>query len=218
MQHKYKPLEHIKINETEAKPKFLKGKPDISNLTNRLEILAKQLGLPYESDSQSMLDAMIDKLETVPYCQFPISFSTADMVAYSHKIIDGERRLFILLGKKYNQTKWQFPGGFRDPGETSQQAAHREFYEEASLLTNVDKWHYIGELFVDDTRYRNTPHKITTTVFGIKILAKDRKKCKGGDDLEAVQWFDIEDVKENRTTILRDVHSRLFDFIVDKIK
>ena len=132
------------------------------------------------------------------------------------------------MGRKPGQPKWQFPGGFRDPKETSRQAAARELSEEACLF-NLDSTHHcfrikagvqkvqsrlesIGELFIDDIRYKNTPHKITTHVFLLELTPEEMLLPKAGDDLGETEWYSLEEMCKY-TQFIRDIHIPIFDML-----
>lgn len=158
----------------------------------------------------------------VPPIPFPISLSTVDMICY----INTPEGIKILMGRKPNQPKWQFPGGFRDPRETSREAAARELSEEACLF-NIDpslhvmrisagiqeaysRLESIGELFIDDIRYRETPHKITTHIFMIEVTEEESEIVKAGDDLGEVRWSLLQELYQDNSDI-RDIHLQIFE-------
>ena len=165
------------------------------------------------------------KNKGVPPIPFPISLSTVDMICIA---TTSEGDIQVLMGRKPGQPKWQFPGGFRDPKETSRQAAARELSEEACLF-NIDSTHHclrikagiqkaesrlesIGELFIDDIRYRNTPHKITTHIFMIELSEEEMALPKAGDDLGEVQWYSLKEMVQD-TTFIREIHLPIFDML-----
>lgn len=160
-------------------------------------------------------------IQPIPY---PVSLSTVDMICITIK--DGD--IQVLMGRKPKQEKWQFPGGFRDPKETSRQAAARELSEEASLF-NIDQTHYcyriqagvqsaysrlesIDELFVDDIRYRESPHKITTHVFLLELTEEEKSLPKAGDDLGEVCWYSMKEMCED-SSFIRDIHLPIFELL-----
>ena len=146
----------------------------------------------------------------VPPIAFPVSFSSVDMAAWTFK--DGDISPTILLGRKPGQTEFQFPGGFRDPRETNAEAAKRELNEETQLDIAVDRFECIDQLFIDDKRYRHTPHKITTTLFNIHLSPDEMADAKPGDDLEEVKTFLLADLIKD-SSIIRDIHRPLFEML-----
>jgi len=215
MEKAYKPIERIVVQKDVPDPvrKVVKGRPDISNITDRLEKLSTMLQIKYCSDPISLIDACIEQLEKVPYIPYPISFSTVDMVGVTYKMVNGVRKPFILLGRRSEKHLWQFPGGFRDPKERNIEAAHREYIEETSLDIPISRFKFLDDMFVDDRRYRDTPHKITTHIFLVKVLAKEAKKALAADDIFEVKWFDLDYLRANRDEVVRDVHTNLFNLV-----
>lgn len=164
------------------------------------------------------------KNKGVPPIPFPISLSTVDMICMT-STAEG---VMILMGRKPGQPKWQFPGGFRDPKETSRQAAARELSEEACLF-NIDSTHHcfrvkagiqkvnsrlepIGELFIDDIRYRDTPHKITTSIFVCELFEDEMSLPKAGDDLGEVKWCNLQEMCLD-SSFIREIHLPIFDML-----
>ena len=141
----------------------------------------------------------------VTYIPFPISLSTVDIVIT--KVENDEE--YVLLGRKKNETYYQFPGGFRDPGERSREAAKRECMEETTLDINLIDFYFVDDMFINDKRYMNTPHKITTNVFWTCLGANDNKNAIAGDDLVEVKWFKVNELKDNYKTIIRNIHHQM---------
>lgn len=220
---KLKPLEKIVVPSNDAIDpvrNIKKGLPVVDAFRSDLEKLAQMLfiKLPLRVTPKSLVEAMITQLECVPYIPYPVSLSTVDMVGVTYKMVNGKRRPFILLGRRSATHLWQFPGGFRDPRETDEEAAQREYIEEVSIDVPIANFKRIGQLFVDDRRYKDTPHKITTAIHIVRIKAKDAKKAVASDDIFEVQWFDLEYLRVNRDIVVRDVHTNLFNFIEKHIK
>jgi ADP-ribose pyrophosphatase YjhB (NUDIX family) len=145
----------------------------------------------------------------VPTIPYALSLSTVDMIVISY--IDND--IMVMMGRKPGQQNWQFPGGFRDPRETSRQAASRELKEEACLDIAPDNLHLIDELFVDDMRYRNSPHKITTSVFITELLPEQMILASPGDDLGEICWFTLSKLKSDNS-IIRDIHIPILDILI----
>jgi bifunctional NMN adenylyltransferase/nudix hydrolase len=98
----------------------------------------------------------------------------------------------ILLGRKPNQTKFRFVGGFVDPnmkGSKSnylEQNARREVNEESHLETG--KLEYVDSFQVDDWRYRGETNKIVTILFKTDYVFGAPKP---DDDICELRWFDL---------------------------
>src|ERR1041385_6524306 len=89
--------------------------------------------------------------------RYPTVFPTVDVVI--------ERGGKLLLGRKPNQEKFRFVGGFADPAldHSYEDAAIREAKEETSLV--VKSVRYLGSTRIDDPRYRGTADSIITHLF-----------------------------------------------------
>lgn len=138
-------------------------------------------------------------VDNIPYVPFPIAFHTVDVIALSNDK--------ILLGRKPNQEKWQFIGGFVEPTHTAEQTAQKEFNEEAGLLINAThRFRYLTSLFIDDERYKHSPHKITSSIFLINLENPETETLVAGDDIEELKWFSRSEVYG----VLREQHKEIF--------
>lgn len=135
----------------------------------------------------------------IPYVPFPIAFHTVDVIALNNNK--------ILLGRKPNQEKWQFIGGFVEPTHTAEQTAQKEFSEEAGLLIRgKHRFKYLTSLFIDDERYKHSCHKITSSIFLIDLLNDEARVVVAGDDIEELKWFSRDEVYD----VLREQHKEIF--------
>lgn len=213
---RYHPVTRIVVEENSKMPTIKKTiRPNLQNLLERIVRINELTGgaRTEVSDLQTILDDIIDRLENVPYIPYPVSLSTVDMIGIKEVKNGPHVDIYVLLGKKYKQTQWQFPGGFRDPSETSAQAAAREFHEEACLPISPERFRDLGDMFVDDRRYKDTPHKITTSMYLVHLMDDEVDLVMGGDDLEMVQWFKLDELRENKNEWMRQIHHRIFDFV-----
>lgn len=93
---------------------------------------------------------------TVPEMVFP----TVDIAA----VQDNN----LILIKKKGEEGVRFPGGFVDPSDVSfQAAARRELREEISCY--VACLEHVGSTIIEDPRYKNTGHRIITTLFAASL-------------------------------------------------
>ena len=135
----------------------------------------------------------------IPYVPFPIAFHTVDVIAINNDM--------VLLGRKPNQEKWQFIGGFVEPTHTAEHTAAKEFHEEAGLLVKEEsRFEYLTSLFIDDVRYKNSCHKITSSVFFIELEDDEVDMLKAGDDIEELCWFSLDEVYG----VLREQHKEIY--------
>ena len=138
-------------------------------------------------------------VKDIPYVPFPIAFHTVDVIAIN--------RNRILLGRKPNQEKWQFVGGFVEPTHTAEHTAAKEFHEEAGILIkNESRFRYLTSLFIDDARYKESCHKITSSIFIINLEDEEAESVVAGDDLEDVNWFGIDEIYN----VIREQHKEIF--------
>lgn len=115
------------------------------------------------------------------YGLYPMVYSTIDIL-----IRDGDK---ILLGRKPEEDKWRFIGGFVDPTDASDIAAcKREGREETGL--ELDDFKFIESRRIEDWRYRGVKEKAIMTRF------YECKKIFGtptpGDDIEELKWFKLD--------------------------
>lgn len=96
----------------------------------------------------------------------------------------------VLLGKKPNEDKLRFVGGFAESGESFEDTALREVFEETDLI--IMNLCYIKSFPVNDWRYKNEKKKITTLFFKANIL-EGRPAVKDLKDLCELVWVDIND-------------------------
>ena len=212
----YEPIKRIIVEDNSENILNLKSikkilKPSLSVLLNKINEVNVLTGgkKSITTDPITLLDEIINKLNTIPYIPWAVSFSTVDMIVL--RIVNN--KIQVLLGKKYKQTQWQFPGGFRDPGETNKQAASRELEEECRIKIEPERFKCFDDLFINDKRYENSPHKITTNVNIVFLTEEEAELTHGGDDLEMTQWFPLKDLMKDKTLIMRIVHHKLFDYV-----
>ncbi|SRR5258706_6898141 len=98
----------------------------------------------------------------------------------------------LLLGKKPNEDKWRFIGGFVDIKDVDDFAAcRREVMEETGAT--VEPYEFVTSMQVDDWRYKNEKdRKIMTRLYKAKYVSGP---IAPADDISELKWFDPEDVK-----------------------
>jgi bifunctional NMN adenylyltransferase/nudix hydrolase len=137
------------------------------------------------------------------YSRFPTSYQAVDVAVISDDATQ------LLLGRKPNETKLRFIGGFVDPSDPSlEAAARRETQEEASIAIGDPV--YLGSVRVNDWRYRAEPDKILTAMFAANHLSG---RPVAADDLAEVRWVDRFGVK---ATDLMPTHQPLLELVQAK--
>lgn len=133
------------------------------------------------------------------YSSYPTAYPTVDLL-----IFKGGN---VLLGKKDGENMWRFIGGFVDPTDLSlEAAAKREGYEETGL--ELANFKYLFSSKINDWRYSKVADKgIITTVFSCDFIFGSPSP---GDDIAALKWFTLEELKTNYSDILIEGHSKIF--------
>lgn len=169
----------------------------------KIATIATQLGIKVQdyADVDMLFDACINKLNTTQYIPYPVALHTVDIVPY--RFFEGGVQ--VLLGRKPYRTIFQFIGGFVDPRDSSELAAMRELHEEAGLELPIGIANYLGSYFINDSRYVDQCHKVTTSFF--KVEVEDGMEPVAGDDIEEVRWFNLRELTP--TEVLPQHHELL---------
>jgi len=98
-----------------------------------------------------------------------------------------ERGSILLVKRRFDPYKglWAIPGGFVEEGETVEQAAAREIFEETGVRIKIKK--LVG-VYSDPKR---DPRGTVSVAFIAKALSKE---AKGGDDAEEAKWFKLSEI------------------------
>lgn len=119
--------------------------------------------------------------------QYPSVLPTVDCLIYNLKYDK------ILLGRKENESKWRFIGGFSDINSLSyEEDIQREVLEETSIELDIKSFKYLGSLKVNDPRVYSNKYKIKTIIF--ETSADDSLNFVGDDDITEVKWFPCDSV------------------------
>lgn len=128
-----------------------------------------------------------------------------------HIAIWNEDRTEILVGKKANENRWRFIGGFAQPSMqvhdelVYESNAIREVAEETGV--EVGDVTYLGSCLVDDWRYRGEHDKIATIFFETKYIMG----CpRPGDDIDELTWLGV---GMDTWKMLVEEHRPLFDIL-----
>lgn len=179
-----------------------------------IHTIAHLLGIKLEGSecSAEIEKKVVEQLEKVPYIQYPTAFHTVDIIATR----EGELGFELLLGRKHKSTEWVFIGGFVEPKQTAESAALRELHEETNILIeNESRLVYLGSHFIDDARYKDSCHKISTSLFTIQLTAEEAAQAKGGDDISETKWLKFGEIEVN----LKDHHRvLLYKFLTSTSK
>lgn len=133
--------------------------------------------------------------------RYPTVFTTVDICIFN------EDKTQVLLGKKPNEAKYRFIGGFSDVNsESFEEDARREVYEEVQI--ELSDLTYRGSALIDDWRFRKECDKIKTLFFtGIYSYGK----VTPSDDIAEAKWFSLDELKNG--DVIVDEHKTLLKFL-----
>lgn len=108
-------------------------------------------------------------------------------------VVQDERGRVLLVLRAYDPEAgaWTIPGGHVEPGESLQQAARREVFEETGLDVTVGAELGVVEIPHGDATIE--AHDFAATVAGGRLAA--------GDDAADVGWFSLDQLRGMRLTV-----------------
>lgn len=119
--------------------------------------------------------------------RYPVSYQATDTA-----IINFDTQQ-ILLGRKSEESKFRFIGGFVDVADESlEMSAKREVTEECGDI-ETDQYEYINSLRIDDWRYKNSEDKIMTAFFCCHFIFGHPEPK---DDIAELKWFNLSTLSE----------------------
>ena len=203
----YTPIE-VPFGKVESRLEFIK-------IIYMIKKVAQLLNVSTDGNSHDLLAECIAKLTKIPYIQYPVAYHTVDIIATRHTDA-GVEVLLGQKGKEVDKSKWVFIGGFVEPTQTAESAALRELEEETNVqVVDETRLMYLGSLFIDDARFQDSPHKVTTSIFTLQLSLHESEQAKGGDDIAEVQWVPLDKV----LPLLKDHHVPLYNkFVTSKNK
>ena len=92
--------------------------------------------------------------------------------------------LLIQRGQEPFQGMFALPGGFLDPEETLEDAAHRELQEETGI-ENIP----LLQIHTFSAPNRDPRGRVISTCFGALLESAIDVKVQAGDDAQTVDWF-----------------------------
>lgn len=129
----------------------------------------------------------------------------------------------LVLGKKLNEDKYRFVGGFVNTNETAEMSASREVREETGLdIGGIQELNFLGTHVIDDWRYRSESENVLTAFFWTTYKFG---RPEPADDICEVKLFDIkklpyesEEAWKNRLVrLVVDTHKGLMEVLFDKV-
>ena len=119
-------------------------------------------------------------------------------------IHDAEGRIFATQ-RGYGDWKdwWEFPGGKIEPGETAEQALHREIWEE--LETSITIGELLHTIEWDYPKFHLTMHCFLCTLESGEFILKEHEAARwlAPNELDSVQWLpaDIQVIEMIKTKL-----------------
>lgn len=111
--------------------------------------------------------------------QYPICYPTVDIAILKQPTQE------ILLGRRKEEPKYRFIGGFAEPNSPCfEHDAIREVFEETEL--EITDPAYVGSFFIKDWRYEGSRNKIKTLLFKANYKFG---VARPSDDIDEVRWF-----------------------------
>jgi len=111
---------------------------------------------------------------------------TTDCVIFGYDVKCGLQLLLIERGGEPYIGKWAFTGGFLKEGETVEEGAVRELFEETAFKTDI-----IEQIGCFSDVKRDPRERVITIAFYALVKMEE---VHGGDDAKNAKWFRINDV------------------------
>ncbi|HET7724858.1 MAG TPA: NUDIX domain-containing protein [Propionibacteriaceae bacterium] len=110
---------------------------------------------------------------------------TDHILGASAVIVDGDAILLVQRGHEPMLGRWSVPGGRVEPGETLEEAAAREAYEETGLEVRIGQ--ELWDLVIPAGDRAFEVHDFAATVVGGSLRA--------GDDAADVRWVRFDELE-----------------------
>lgn len=96
----------------------------------------------------------------------------------------------VLLQQRADNGQWGLPGGMMDPGETPEETAHREVYEETGLHIELERvvGVYAGTEFIS-THISGSVNAIVSILFRARPVDEAQEPQALDDESLALVWF-----------------------------
>ena len=114
-------------------------------------------------------------------------------------IFDEDGNILLVNNKKRNTTYWSPPGGAVEAGETLEQAAIREAFEETGFVVEIGRLHSVREIF------HETGDHVMIFTFYARIVGGHILLNDPDQDIIDIEWKDQESARECMTTIFNEL-------------
>ena len=124
-----------------------------------------------------------------PSCHLELYFNPGTAVCVLILNPKGEL-LVVIRAHEPKQGMWDLPGGFVDPGETAEQAVHREIREE--LNVEIQDITYLCSAANSHYLYKGITYQTTDLAFVGAV--KQPEHIQAADDVQGTLWVALEDI------------------------
>lgn len=158
-------------------------------VVDMLHVFRQEKDYAYLADEFDFIKLYKKQWEVAPY---PVTFVTVDAV-----VVQSGYVLLVSRKAQPGKGKWAIPGGYLDKGETVQDGAIRELYEETKIRIpkSVMKDKIVAQRVFDDP-HRSPRGRIITHAFLFKLDHNENlPQVKGSDDAAHAFWVPISDLK-----------------------
>ena len=110
----------------------------------------------------------------------------------------------ILLQKRVDRGCWGYPGGYMELGETPEETAKREFFEETGLKVNSLKLYGV---FAGKNRHHIYPNGNEVYITDVVYVCDEFSTTENQHDNEVLElrWFGINNIPENLSPTIKDI-------------
>ncbi len=134
------------------------------------------------------------------------SYPQTPLLGASACVFDRSKVLLVLGSNPPKQGLWSLPGGLVEVGETLQQAAARELYEETGLgadILGLADWVEVIKRDGDTIKYH--------FVIAMFVGRLSHGRIKAGGDAAQARWFDLSELAQlHMTTGTADLIARAY--------
>ena len=104
----------------------------------------------------------------------------------------------ILLQKRWDDECWAYHGGAMEPGESAEETARRELFEETGLVANDIS--FLG-VFSGREMYHKYPDGVEAYIVDIVFVCEDfsGNLLAQPEEVLDLRWFDLDQIPQNIT-------------------
>jgi len=136
-------------------------------------------------------------------------YPQAPCVAVGAIVFKEDRVLLVRRGKAPSRGQWAIPGGSVTLGESLQEAAEREIFEETGIRITAGKPAYIFDVVDRDEDGQIRYHYV---IVDLDAIYRSGEPCSGDDALD-VRWVNARELKDLDVSLpTRELLSRQYDF------